>query len=434
MPTVYGQLTMPDVAIDDSMAGTPEALAALLKPKNQPVKPWSLPRRAADALESDSAELPNPLFKLLNGLSSQGDESNECQGNDVLAERLDIPFLREERENKLSVPADPSALVDSDDPEFVTRLMQLIFPDTAGQEAYTATDAVQEPVFDLSPCVETEPAHANVMLPVEVSKQHEFASPERSTAWTAAPLETNEAREQQAAVPPSASTITPTPATALPDERSNDRSTNLLWDDLSALIEPSGTVDKTTSAPAVDAEARHGLPDATAVSALDSVGAVPIEHRSPNVVTPDHAGIPPMFTASAGEPNLLENATDADNETDMTTKPIAAWTWLDRLEKASQPRSVVSKKADVEQTAQSPAKLVALSTISLQATVNQQSVSQPSVGQQSVDQQVGSVASHTEPAPAPFSTGAPSPIVYPLRTSKKLASLSAVDLPTFPKR
>jgi hypothetical protein len=34
----------------------------------------------------------------------------------------------------------------------------------------------------------------------------------------------------------------------------------------------------------------------------------------------------------------------------------------------------------------------------------------------------------------PLVTSGPSPIVYPLRSAKKLKSLAAVDLPSFPRR
>lgn len=351
MPTVYGQPIMPDVAIDNS-AATPDALAALLKPKNQPVEPWSLPRQAAHTPEHDQTELPKPLFKLLNGLSVQGNESSGLQ------------------ENTLPTPADPSALLDSDDPEFVTQLMQLIFPANAEQQAHT-TDALQaESIFDLSPFLGsgTVPADAT---PSDESSPDELVST-GSTGWaTESPEVTEAVSQQEDAVPPNASVIVNVSTLELPD----DRTTDPLWDNLAALIDPPINVESTK-------------------------------------------------VASAVELTCLNEALDSDNVSGTIVQPIAAWTWRDRLEKASKrppsatPEKALPERVVSEKATQSPAKLLALS----------------SVNQKSLSQQTVSASSHAEPISAPFATVAPSPIVYPLRATKKLASLAAVDLPTFPKR
>ncbi|MBW4578026.1 MAG: hypothetical protein KME42_00440 [Tildeniella nuda ZEHNDER 1965/U140] len=353
MPTAYGQQVMPDMAIDHS-AATPDALTALLKPKNQPVKPWSLPRQAHEP-EQDQTERSKPLFKLLNGLSVESNESSGLQ-------------------DTLPTPADPSALLDSDDPEFVTQLMQLIFPANAEHQAST-TDALQaEPIFDRSPFLGTGTVPADA-TPSDESSPDKLVSTE-STGWaTESPQVTEAVSQQEDAVPPNASAIDNVSTLALPD----DRTTDPLWDNLAALIDPPNKVESSK-------------------------------------------------VTSVVEPTCVNDALDLDPVSGTSIQPIAAWTWRDRLEKASRPQSVAPEKAlpervVSEKATQSPAKLLALS-----------SVSQQTVSQQTVNQQTVSVSSHAESMSAPFATVAPSPIVYPLRATKKLASLAAVDLPTFPKR
>ncbi|PSB24723.1 hypothetical protein [Stenomitos frigidus] len=419
MPTAYGQQVMPDLAIDDN-AATPETLASLLTPKNQPVKPWSSPQRAAHEAESDSAELPKPLFKLLNGLPGQGHESNELQGIDALAGEFDTPFVREDQGSRLPAPADPSALIDSDDPEFVTQLMQLIFPATAEQEVYTTTDAPPaEPLFDLSPL-----GKANATPPIPVSQQSEVV--DGSTDCPFAPLQSSEAKGQQQDDPPS-SAIDHNPLPA----PSDDRSTDPLWDDLTALINPPQTVEQTTAIFVVETEASSGLlelPQASTDSAHDTVSSVLVEKHSVPAGSPKRPGIPPFFAATAVERSQLDDTAEPDSKADSTKKAIAAWTWRDRLATASTTPQSTEPDAP-EKADQKPAKLFALNSVSRQAAVEQPSVSQATVSQAAV-----SVASHAERTPTSFSTIAPSPIVYPLRSTKKLASLAAVDLPTFPRR
>ena len=418
MPTVYGQQVMPDIAIDDS-AETSDAFAALLQPKNQPVKPWSLPQRAADELESGQTELPKPLFKLLNGRSATGAESNGLPANEALARGFKTPFGQEDERNMPLTPAEPSALLESDDPEFVTHLMQLIFPDTAEQQVYTAADTLQaEPIFELSPLIGAENAP---MPPVEPS-QDECIPLERSSTWAAVPLEMIAAEPPQPnalqndVVTPSHEAIANIPTPALPV----DRSTDPLGNGLQAVDLPETPTSTKIDA---DAHSESGGAQSSTDTTPDAVGLVPVENRSVQAVPATKVGITPLFTASPVKSSPLADAVDlnsvTDRASDSAAKPIAAWTWRDRLANASPaPRSAVPEAA-----AQNPTKLLALSFMGRQAE-----------SRQAESQQPASVVSRTAPPPAAFSTLIPSPIVYPLRSTKKLASLAAVDLPTFPKR
>ena len=462
MPTTYGQAVMPDVAIDDS-AETADALSALLKPKNQPVKPWSLPPRAMDALESEQSALPEPLFRLLSGLSAQGDDINELPDDAVTG--FSMPFSREDQEISLSTAADPSALIDTDDPEFTTRLMELIFPNPVEQSIYTTTDALQaEPILDLSP-LETEVAATPIG---EVSSQAQSISLARSTDRTVALPTSIGAKEMpidagmtQMTAMSDISLSTPLAADATNPSADDCR------DVLQAASVPLPTIEKTQAETSVDVEAaveveaveaeaiKAEAVEAEAVEAealeakvfsrsdalaasksdlvLDATSLMPTELRSAQAALPGDITLSVAASAEGSAP--LKSTTASD--TTSTRQPIAAWTWRDRLANASQiprlalseamPENVTSENVTPEKAAQSPANLLALSSLSRQSG-NQ------SGKHSAASQQPAHVTSQAEPASTPFSTVAPSPIVYPLRSTKKLASLAAVDLPTFPKR
>ena len=436
MPAVYGQPGMPDLTIDDS-AEPLDAFAALLPPKNQPVKPWSLPRRAADALESEPTELLKPLFKLLNGQTDKGADRTGLPDTDV-AMRLNTPFGDDQRD-MLPTATEPSALLESDDPEFVTHLMQLIFPAPAEPQAYAVTDAQAEPIFDLSPAFKTEEEETEetegteketenaTQSAVEVTTEDEVVAPGRSPG-AITPLE--EANEPQEAAMQSLAAITIVPMAIVPmADDANDRSTESQWEQLQALIAPPATVASAEMEPDVEVEASPA-PDAFAQPSVSKtlahIDIVPMENRSKQPVLPTHAGITPLFATPVE--SSLANVAKLNNASDSANQPIAAWTWRDRLAKASPtPRSTVPEEF------QNPTRLLALSAMS-QEPVGQAAMNQQPESQQPVSQQPVSVASLSEPAPVGFSTLTPSPIIYPRRSTKKLASLAAVDLPTFPKR
>lgn len=391
MPTVYENQVIPDDALTDGST-PPDALSALLKPKNQPVKPWSLPSQASQAA-ADQLERPKPLVKLLNqGMPAQGDETDLLQENAALVTGLDAPFNADGQGN---ATADPSTLLDSDDPQFVTHLMQLIFPDTAERLSYTTTDAVRadglqsEAIFDLSPFLAVESASIGTVPPVGPSSRE-------ADLLTTLPESVGTGQQEPFdGLPSDASAI----ANLSISTPSDDRPTDPLWRDLETLIAPLPTVASINLGADGDAD--------TPNAPVNAVQA-----------TTDSAGIPPLFTAphevtTAVEAAPLKVATDP-------TAPLTAWTWRDRLVNTNKtPQAPMIERAAVESTPQTPSKLLALSAGSLQSSMRQQTIN---------------VSSQPECPSASFSTAVPSPIVYPLRPTKKLASLAAVDLPTFPRR
>jgi len=391
MPTVYENQVIPDDALPDGST-PPDALSALQKPKNQPVKPWSLPSQASQTA-ADQLERPKPLFKLLNqGMQALGDETDLLQENAALVTGLDTPFNADGQGN---ATADPSALLDSDDPQFVTHLMQLIFPDTAERLAYTTTDAIRahglhsEAIVDLSPFLAVESASIGTVPPVEPSSR-------KADLLTTLPESVGtDQQEPFDGLPSDASAIANLSISTPP----NDHSTDPLWRDLETLIAPLPTVASINLVAAVDADT---CPDAP-VNAVQA--------------TTDSAGIPPLFTAPHEVTTVVE-APPLKVATDPTA-PLIAWTWRDRLVNMNKtPQAPMIERAAVESTPQTPSKLLALSAGSLQSSMRQHI----------------NGSSQPECPSAPFSTAVPSPIVYPLRSTKKLASLAAVDLPTFPRR
>lgn len=398
MPTVYQQQVFPEATLDDSKT-EPHPLAALLKPKNQPVKPWSQPAELAQA-SSDQPALPKPLSQLLNHIDFEQSPADLWHESDALM--MDSLYAGEnqghtDQGRPIVGSTDAAALLDSDDPQFVAHLMQLMFPETAEGQTYPGTEALEvdvsqaESIFDLKPFVGAAPSTEPLSL-VEQT-QPALAAPQPSEAEIA-------------------------PA-VIPDATPVDR----LWQDLDSFIDPPVLGSSTEAAPAT----KEAMID-------NSVPSTP--------VTPERGGIPPF---SAMPHAALTPASDVASASDRSIRPLNAWTWRDRLSSPQQTPLVVNveqagpegsgtnemgteNEADseptntgivaIERVAQHPSKLLSLSTLNRRAEVKQ----------------TISVSNPTKLAPASFVATAPSPIVYPLRSSKKLASLAAVDLPTFPKR
>lgn len=429
MPTVYSQ-TSAEVALDDGT--TPHPLSALLKPKNQPVKPWSQPVDEAQGGTNDSV-LP-PVFKLLKHGGSEQSSADLWQADDALMAAS--PFGGENQGQTIDVSTDSSTLLDSDDPRFVSHLMQLMFPDTAAGQAYPGTEALEADVSqaaalsDLSPFPGAERPPST--LPSSMDNHQASALPERLPdeqimldigATAQAPFEA--VLSETAAIAP----------TTLPEDPSAD----LLWHNLAALIDPAPIAPSTDATPAVE----DASTPVASTQAPSSRGGIPPLSAAP------YPALPP--TVAPVSASALVSASS-----NQSVQPINTWTWRDRLSSRSKaPLVPMAEETGTEETgiektgteetgteetgteetgievgieqteassivaemAQHPAKLLSLSTLNRQPTVKQ----------------TVNVSSQTKPASASFATATP-PIVYPLRSSKKLASLAAVDLPTFPKR
>ncbi|MBW4690752.1 MAG: hypothetical protein KME27_03190 [Lyngbya sp. HA4199-MV5] len=358
MPTIDSQQALPDASLEGSLTA-PHPLSALLKPKNQPVKPWSQPSNM-NQVDNDQPVMPKPLFRLLDhgGL----EQSNADLYQEDAALTADSPFVGGNQERTIDASTDSSALLDSDDPQFVAHLMQLMFPDTAEEplppdaEALEADVSQAEAVFDLSPFLGVDHPLSTASL-VEGAKQ----------------------------------------ANASPEPLLNEQ----------AILLPE-----------------------------DGAIAPEILQAAP----PNRGGIPPLSTVLHPVPSTaIPLAASSDS-----VQPMNAWTWRDRLNNSNKApltpsvESASTNKMGTDETgtnetgtdettvseidtasmAQRPSKLLALSTLNRRSEVTQ----------------TISVSSQPKLASASFATATPSPIVYPLRSSKKLTSLAAVDLPTFPKR
>ncbi|XHX81111.1 MAG: hypothetical protein RBJ76_14585 [Stenomitos frigidus ULC029] len=378
MPTAYGYPVMADIALASDTTA-PNPTAALL-PKNPPVKPWSLTQEFSQE-QAATVEQPSRLFQLLNA------DVVAQEHNGVEAECAALFSQRCSEGEALPASADQSLPLDPEDPQFVSHLMQLIFPAATTPLVETIAAVPQlELLLDTTPNVGLEAEDAGDALPPLA-----IELPDR-------PL----APDQADAI----ATASPTP---FPSHRSSDP----LWDHLATLIdlpsqaEPShpGMVE-TVAHPQVSVEtAQLSVADAGAAR------SAPLEDQPlPSVPTSTKA-IPPIFATGSASP--IEALVEAPTE---AVPSQAAWTWRDRLVSAGKMSRSTDPDTEAEAVAQSPSNVLALS-------LADQPESQEPVN-----------ASSRPAATSPVLAPTPSPIVYPLRPTKKLGSLAAVDLPMFPKR
>ncbi len=379
MPAVYGQPVMTDIALAGH-ATVPDAPSALL-PKNPPVKPWSL---AAKPLQdtTDAVDRPDRLFKLLNtGVSAPGQDGVEAE--------LATPFNGQSEQESLAASAGQRSPLDSEDPQFVSHLMQLIFPVAETQPLDLPALLQSEPRLDLAPfseaSLEAEYAAADALPPLEARGSMLFALPDRPVA-------------QQSDVSSfSPSTIANASLTPLPDSGATDP----LWDNLATLIDLPLQAERPDPVAATADRPLEAVDPAQMSLASGDTNLVPTDTQLLPSVPTSTTAIPPIF---ATEASPLEDA--AETATSQTT-----WTWRDRLVNAGK----MARSTDTETVAQADTDALALN-----------------VADQTVTPQPAKTVSR--PTVAATSFTAPSPIVYPLRPAKKLASLAAVDLPMFPKR
>ncbi|XGV95120.1 MAG: hypothetical protein ACAF41_20525 [Leptolyngbya sp. BL-A-14] len=400
MPTAYTSQALPEIALEDDSSNL-QALSALLKPKTQPVKPWSSPAEITQAGINDSAEVPHPFFKLLNHGESESANADSQQGEDALMSAFKPLSDGENSAHMIASPIDPSALLDSDDPQFVTQLMQLMFPDAAEPLSYANNEPLEAAVSQAGNVfhLNAEPVKADAPLSAEESSQASISFDHSVDELITLPALTGSNAHVAIDVTPSdTDAIAPLAASTPPDAAATDP----LWHDLAALIDP----------PVSDPSA---IVDGSETSAAVSLEGPLAQAR----VMGDRGGIPPIFASSH---LTLTDLVSSKTPTAQTTPSLSDWTWRDRLNrssKSSRKSSVERATAETpEAAAQNPSKLLALSAAERHTTVTQ----------------TVNVSSQPKLASAPFSTTMPSPIVYPLRSSKKLTSLAAVDLPTFPKR
>lgn len=156
-----------------------------------------------------------------------------------------------------------------------------------------------------------------------------------------------------------------------------------LWDDLAKLIDPPAKSEKVT--PEVAA-----TPEAATID-ISSSGESTTSHQPTN----------PFEEGSAAAA--------------ISKKPLELISWNTRSSKPSRGSHLRPiETTSIPQADSEPETIAAESTVEKEAIVEKVAVSSP-LSQSMV------------------ATSSPSPVLYPLRSSKKLKSLAAVDLPSFPK-
>lgn len=418
MPTANGYPVIAEMALVDE-AATPEALSSL--PKNPPVKPWSF----AEKTSHDPA-LPQLLFKRLNHILAEHDVS----------EAQSTPFSERTEAEMMPMAADQSSLLDPDDPQFVTHLMQMIFPTSAEQPAYVTANVLQSEPLNLSRLEteletalepkETECTDVDALLTLAASSPVAVVSPDRPADEAMAT--SSDVQNQHNAVSSSPAAIAGIAPASLPAAPATDP----LWDDLATLIDPRPHAECVNPAvAAVDRPNERVDLAQISIIASDSTQRVPLEKPLP--MPPGATPIPPIFTADAapGAALPLAEAAIASSST--------AWTWRDRLVSAGKVARPNTRSTDTgsTDTGLTDTGSTDIGSTTTRSTAIERAAQTPKPLALSADQPIVqppvSASSHTALAPTSFA-GPPSPIVYPLRSTRKLASLAAVDLPTFPKR
>ena len=383
MPAVYGHPVMTDI----DMAGNTTVLDASseLLPKNPPVKPWSL---AAKTLQdtTDATDRPDRLFKLLN-------TGDSAPGQDGVEAELATPFSGQFSEHEsLSASAGQLSPLDSEDPQFVNHLMQLIFPVANTQPLDLPTAVLpSEPCVDLTPfseaSLEAECVDADALPPLEAPGSMLFGLPDRHL------------EQQQPDVSSfSPSTIASTSLSPLLDSGATDP----LGDNLATLIDLPLQAECPESVTADVDRPLESVDPAQMSLASGDANLVPTDKQPLPSVPTSTTAIPPIFATGAAP--LEEAAETAPSQT--------AWTWRDRLVNAGK----IARSTDTEIVTQADTDALVLN-----------------VADQTVMPQPAQTVSRSTVASPSFAVP-PSPIVYPLRPAKKLASLAAVNLPMFPKR
>lgn len=324
----------------------PTALAQVLAPKNQPVRPWSAPSETESASDgANSTTLPKPLSRLLHPVAP----------DDAIADRQH----------------EPSATKD---------WVSEIFQDAPVTQPEPAMDAPSSnPIFDLTPFLEAQTPESDLSLTETVEE------PLSSDSHSVQP-EDSQLLQMLASVPLDSDELG-NPLEAFPWGTSSDAEDGI-WDDLARLIESSPKAEtKEASDPSQAPD-----PSPSGDSRADTREESSTPSASPGVPVAD------VNPATAG------SGSQKDHQ-----KPLELISWVDRAGKSRSHRRTVAAIPDSAKAE------------GLQAA--------PSVAPSETITETVSSSSDREMVAG----GWPSPVVYPLRPSRKLKSLAAVDLPSFPK-
>jgi hypothetical protein len=389
MPAPYRQNHfMPDLRPEPD-ATTPNASigassSQAFTPKNQPVRPWSV-SSTQDADDPDLADtlpvLPRSLSRLVNPDLNESD----------LAESGSLPWASSDAEN-------PQATAD---------WMNLIFADTPDSQTYSAIEPQpSSPIFDLSPFLESENADSQ-SLASDVSK--DAATPQPN------PVLRDESLLQMLAAVPLDSDELGSPLGAFQWGQST-HSEETLWDDLAKLIDPPASSEPAT-AKAKDIKPEDTKAEDASVSGVSSGSLELPQSDVPSTETATISQITPFpISGSTSKEESPEKGEVPRTEAVSNTKKAPELTsWQSRSSKPPAQNTRLRPATPQTSTKDTPTPVAASKSAATGVAQKADGATSPSLSGD------------------PFSGSWPSPVVYPLRPSKKLKSLAAVELPSFPR-
>ena len=387
-------------AIAHSDLSSPSAIDSVAPfiPKVQSVQPWSQVATTATQesvnCRSDGTVFPKLLAKLLPS-DQQLTEVETTPIHEVELPSFQTPLSVNEADQSIAevIPASASpveaefTLPEVVTPEDVSQYMSLIFPKQADSNSQTpaAASLPQESVFDLSPFLESDEADVSNVSTVEL----------RPIAKQILPPLLHPPRPKKSVAHPQTRQAADSTPQAL--SKAGDREDNL-WADLAKLIQPDSTVESTSTLE---------LSDVT-------VGRSPIQSNP----------FQPAANLIRDERVPNEKTAEAENKGDRppTAKPLSLDFFAYIEKKATPAQNIPAQNTDVLNFApdfapdSAPDANMKLSQVEKKAVAPRETLEQ------------------TEPSRSQTSNKSntcPSPILYPFRPTKKLKSMSAVDLPSF---
>ncbi|MGA7935364.1 MAG: hypothetical protein WCA35_17575, partial [Kovacikia sp.] len=381
MPAPYRQNHfMPDLSPEADASAPDSSIAAFpsphpLIPKNQPVRPWSI-SSTQDGDDSvfvgNLPTLPRSLSRLVNQ-----DTSGETGATESNSSEWDLPG--------------------SEDSQAREDWMNLIFAETSDSPTDLVTESPQShPIFDLSPFLEDKETSPDSPT-LEQAKD--------STVQNLQPIRGDQDLLQMLASVPLDSDELGSPLNAFEWGQSR-HSEETLWDDLAKLIDPPAASESS----AVKGESPPAAEDDSLPEELSEEDNLTLQTAPSSQITP--LSVP---LADSNQEDSTGEATHPEEAPAIRKTPdLVSW------EPRSNKPSLRNTRLHPVTTPQAPFKDIPMPVAVGASTL-------PSVLQKQGD---GIGASFKRD---PLSGSWPSPVVYPLRPSKKLKSLAAVELPSFPR-
>lgn len=392
-------------AIAHSDLSSPSAIDSVTPfiPKVQPVQPWSQVAKTETQepvnCRSDGTVFPTLLAKLLPS-DPQFSEVETTPIHEVELPSFQTPLSVNEGDQSIAevIPASASpveaefTLPEVVTPEDVSQYMSLIFPKQADSNSQTPAvgPLPQESVFDLSPFLESD--EADVSADISNVSTVEL----RPIAKQILPPLLHPPRPKKSVAHPQPEQAADSIPQAL--NKASDREDNL-WADLAKLIEPDSTVESTSTLE---------LSDVT-------VGQSPIPSNP----------FQPAANLIRDERVPNEKTAEAENNGDRppTAKPLSFDFFAYIEKKATSTQNTPAQNTDVLNSVPDCAPDSAPDANMKPSQVEKTAVAP----RENLEQ--------TEPSRSQTSDNSsntcPSPILYPFRPTKKLKSMSAVDLPSF---